>query len=201
MYEDRYDLNPVEAQQAREILSEMQLRGGRLTDPAGRPLAYRVLRGRRWLICDQGLVWRYAPEGSPQTPGLRGGPVRRNSAVEMWTGRWRKIAGPDSETTYAKQTVWVPVNSHINGHAGVSKIGWYRAEKGFAHPFDEPGEPTDEQIAEVEGRRAEAEQAIQARMRAEGLQESEPDALAEHPAPNHDRPAKSPSGKGRRRGS
>ena len=169
MYEDRYDLNPAELQQAQEILSEMQLRGGRLTDSAGRPLAWRVLRGRRWLICDKGLVWRYAPEGSPQVPGLRGGPVRRNSAVEMWTGRWRKTVDPDGEVAYAKQIVWVPMDSHVNGHAGVSKLGWYRTEKGFAHPFDSPDAPGDEQIAELEGRRAEADRAVYARMAAEGL--------------------------------
>ena len=201
MYEDRYDLSGAELQQAREILSEMQLRGGRLTDSAGRPLACRVLRGRRWLICDKGLIWRYAPAGSPQVPGLRGGPVRRNGAVEMWTGRWRKVIGPDGEATYAKQTVWVPTDSHVNGHAGVSKLGWYRTEKGFAHPFDEPGAPSDEQIAELEGRRAETDRAVYSRMLAEGLAADEPTEPAEKPAPSRDRSGKHKPGKGRRNGS
>jgi hypothetical protein len=169
MYEDAYDLNGSETQQVQEILAEMSLRGGRLTDAAGRPIAYRVLRGRRWLVCDKHLVWRYVPEGSPQVPGTRGGACRRNSAIEMWTGRWRKVLGADGKPTYAKQIVWVPLDDHVNGHPGISKLGWYRSEKGFSHPFDQPDAPTAEQIDELEGRRAEAEQAVYARMMVEGL--------------------------------
>jgi len=174
MYEDAYDLNGSEIQQVQEILAEMSLRGGRLTDAAGRPIAYRVLRGRRWMVCDKHLVWRYAPEGSPQVPHARGGPCRRNSAVEMWTGRWRKVLGADGKPTYAKQIVWVPLDDHVNGHPGISKLGWYRSEKGFSHPFDQPDAPTDEQIGQLEGRRAEAEQAVYARMMVEGLAAPEP---------------------------
>ena len=174
MYEDAYDLNGSETQQVQEILAEMSLRGGRLTDAAGRPIAYRVLRGRRWMVCDKGLVWRYAPEGSPQVPGTRGGPCRRNSAIEMWTGRWRKVLGADGSPTYAKQIVWVPLDDHVNGHPGISKLGWYRSEKGFSHPFDQPDAPTAEQIDQIEGRRAEAEQAVYARMVVEGLSVAEP---------------------------
>ena len=174
MYEDAYDLNGSETQQVQEILAEMSLRGGRLTDAAGRPIAYRVLRGRRWMVCDKHLVWRYAPEGSPQVPHTRGGPCRRNSAVEMWTGRWRKVLGADGKPTYAKQIVWVPLDDHVNGHPGISKLGWYRSEKGFSHPFDQPDAPTDEQIGQLEGRRAEAEQAVYARMMVEGLAAPEP---------------------------
>ncbi len=169
MYEDAYDLNGSETQQVQEILAEMSLRGGRLTNAAGRPIAYRVLRGRRWMVCDKGLVWRYAPEGSPQVPGTRGGTQRRNSAVEMWTGRWRKVVGADGKPTYAKQIVWVPMDDHVNGHPGISKLGWYRSEKGFSNPFEQPEAPTAEQIDELEGRRAEAEQAVYARMMVEGL--------------------------------
>jgi len=174
MYEDAYDLGAHELQQVQEILAEMSLRGGRLTDAAGRPIAYRVLRGRRWLVCDKGLVWRYAPEGSPQVPGTRGGTCRRNSAVEMWTGRWRKVLGTDGSATYAKQIVWVPLDDHVNGHPGISKLGWYRSEKGFSHPFDQPDAPTAEQIDEIEGRRAEADHAVYARMMVEGLAAPEP---------------------------
>ena len=174
MYEDAYDLNGPETQQVQEILAEMSLRGGRLTDAAGRPIACRVLRGRRWMVCDKGLVWRYAPEGSPQVPGTRGGTQRRNSAVEMWTGRWRKVIGADGKPTYAKQLVWVPLDDHVNGHPGISKLGWYRSEKGFSHPFDRPDAPTDEQIGQIEGRRSEAEQAVYARMMVEGLAAPEP---------------------------
>jgi len=196
MYEDAYDLNDSEMRQVQEILSDMSLRGGRLADSAGRPIAYRVLRGRRWLVCDKGLVWRYAPEGSPQVPGTRGGPCRRNSAVEMWTGRWRKVQGPDGEATYAKQTVWVPMDDHVNGHAGITKLGWYRSEKGFAHPFETPNAPTREQIDELEGRRVTAEQAVYARMMAEGL-------AADEPAPENKGaaipPAETPSRRGIRK--
>jgi hypothetical protein len=169
MYEDAYGLNGSETQQVQDILAEMSLRGGRLADAAGRPIAYRVLRGRRWMVCDKGLVWRYAPEGSPQVPGVRGGPCRRNSAVEMWTGRWRKVRIADGKPTYAKQIVWVPLDDHVNGHPGISKLGWYRSEKGFSHPFEQPDAPTPEQIDEIEGRRAQAEQAVYARMMVEGL--------------------------------
>ena len=174
MYEDAYDLNDSEAQQVQEILSDMSLRGGRLTDPAGRPIAYRVLRGRRWLVCEKGLVWRYAPEGSPHVPGARGGSCRRNSAIEMWTGRWRKVQGSDGAATYAKQTVWVPMDDHVNGHAGITKLGWYRSEKGFLHPLEQPDSPTPEQIDALEGRRAAADQAVYARMMVEGLAAGEP---------------------------
>jgi hypothetical protein len=205
MYEDRYDLSGPELQQAQEILAEMSVRGGRLTDSAGRPIAYRVLRGRRWLICDKGLIWRYAPEGSPQSPAVRGGPVRRNSAIEMWTGRWRKVSGPDGKVAYAKQIVWVPMDNHVNGHAGISKLGWYRTEKGFAHPFDSPEAPSPEQIAELEGLRAQADQAVYARMMVEGLSAPQPDAAKpadlpqRQPAPAA--PAKTAAQKGRRHAS
>ncbi len=169
MYENVYDLNDSEARQVQEILSDMSMRGGQLTNQAGRPIAYRVLRGRRWVVCEKGLVWRYAPEGSPQVPGTRGGACRRNSAVEMWTGRWRKIQGSGGVATYAKQTVWVPLDDHVNGHAGITKLGWYRSEKGFSHPLDKPDDPTSREIDELEGRRAVAEQAVYARMMVEGL--------------------------------
>jgi len=169
MYENVYDLNDSETRQVQEILSDMSMRGGQLTNQAGRPIAYRVLRGRRWLVCEKGLVWRYAPEGSPQVPGTRGGPCRRNSAVEMWTGRWRKIQQPGGKVGYAKQTVWVPLDDHVNGHAGITKLGWYRSEKGFLHPLDKPDDPTDQEIAALEGRRAVADQAVSERMMVEGL--------------------------------
>ena len=94
----------------------------------------------------------------------------------MWTGRWRKVMGADGKPTYAKQIVWVPLDDHVNGHPGISKLGWYRSEKGFSHPFDQPDAPTAEQIDELEGRRAEAEQAVYARMMVEGLAAPDPSA-------------------------
>jgi len=92
----------------------------------------------------------------------------------MWTGRWRKIQGPDGQATYAKQTVWVPLDDHVNGHAGITKLGWYRSEKGFLHPLEQPDSPTPEQIDALEGRRAAADQAVYARMMVEGLAAGEP---------------------------
>lgn len=178
MYEDAYDLNDSEKRQVQEILAEMSLRGGRLADAAGRPIAYRVLHGRRFLVCDKGLVWRFAAAGSPQVPGQPAGVLRRNNAVEMWTGRWRKAVSPDGKPTYAKCLVWVPLDDHINGHPGISKLGWYRSEKGFKHPLDGPHAPAAEEIAALEGRRQAAAGAVYARMEAEGLSVSGPAGAA-----------------------
>ncbi len=169
MYEDVYDLTDSERLEVREILADMSLRGGRLTGPNGRPVAFRILRGRRFLLCDKGLVWRFAPAGAPQIPGQAAGVPRRNNAVEMWTGRWRKTRTPEGEHTYAKSLVWVPVDDHINGHVGISKLGWYQSEKGFKHPFAEPHAPTAEEIAALDGHAKATSGAVYARMEAEGL--------------------------------
>jgi len=169
MYEDVYDLTESEGLQVQEILTEMSLRGGRLTGPNGRPVAFRILRGRRFLICDKGLIWRFAPAGRPQVPGQVGGVPRRNNAVEMWTGRWRKTRTPEGEQTYAKCLIWVPIDDHINGHPGISKLGWYQSEKGFKHPFAEPHAPSEEEIAALDGRAKATSGAVYARMQAEGL--------------------------------
>jgi len=169
MYEEAYDLTEPEKIEVREILAEMSLRGGRLTDSGGRPIAYRVLGSRRFLVCEKGLVWRFVPEGSPKRPGKAGAAVRRNSVVEMWTGKWRKAKGTDGEDTYAKCLVWVPLDDNVNGHAGISKLGWYRSEKGFRHPLEEPHAPDEAEISALEGRERTAVGAVYARMQAEGL--------------------------------
>jgi len=169
MYEDLYDLTDSERLQVREILADMSLRGGRLAGPDGRPVAFRVLRGRRFLVCDKGSVWRFAPAGAPQIPGQVAGVVRRNSAVEMWTGRWRKTQTPEGKSAYAKCLVWVSIDDHINGHPGISKLGWYQSEKGFKHPLAEPHAPVEEEIASLEGRAEATTTAVYARMQAEGL--------------------------------
>ena len=174
MYEDRYDLSDPERREVQETLADMSLRGGRLADAAGRPIPYRVLRGRRFLVCDRGLVWRHVPAGAPHVPGQYAGTARRNSAVEMWTGRWRKASAPDGTETYAKCLVWVPLDDNINGHPGISKLGWYRSEKGFSHPLAAPHAPTAQEIETLEGRKRAATDAVYARMQAEGL--SPPDA-------------------------
>jgi len=169
MYEDAYDMTESERAEVREVLADLAARGGRLTDAAGRPIPYRVLRGRRFLVCDKGMVWRFAPEGSPHEPGKRGGTQRRYRAIEMWTGKWRKAPGPDGEKTYAKCVVWVPLDDHVNGHSGISKLGWYRSVKGFQNPMAAPEAPSAEEIAELEGRREAVAHAVYARMQAEGL--------------------------------
>jgi len=178
MYEDGYDLSDSERKEVQEILADTALRGGRLTDVAGRPIAFRVLRGRRYLVCDKGLVWRFAPEGSPQVAGQPGSVVRRNSAVEMWTGRWRKVTSPDGIETHAKCLVWVPIDDNINGHPGISKLGWYRSEKGFKHPLAEPHAPSAEEVSALEGHREAAKGAVYARMQAEGLNASDVEPAA-----------------------
>lgn len=174
MYEDRYDLTEDERSEVRQVLAEMALRGGRLADAHGRPIPHRILRGRRFMVCPKGLVWRYAPEGSAQ-PGQdpRGlspsGSPRRNSAVEMWTGKWRRALTPDGRATHAKCLIWVPLDEHINGRQNIPKLGWYRSEKGFRHPLEAPHEPSEEQVAALESRRAMLRNDISARMRQEGL--------------------------------
>ena len=178
MYEDGYDLTDAEKTQVQEVLAEMSLRGGRLTDSAGRPIAYRVLRGRRFVVCDKGMVWRYAPAGAPHIPGVASAAVRRNSVVEMWTGRWRKATTPDGKDDYAKCLVWIPLDDHINGHPGISKLGWYRSEKGFKHPLDLPQAPTAEDLAALAARRETAAGIVAARMHAEGLNVTGPTAAA-----------------------
>jgi hypothetical protein len=173
MYEEAYDLTDLERQEVQELQAGMKLRGGRLTDDGGRPVPYRILRGRRFLLCDKGLVWRFAAAGTPQVPGQAVGVCRRNSAVEMWTGRWRRQHAAEGTATYAKCIVWVPLDEHINGHPGVSKLGWYRSEKGFRHPFEDPQAPSAEQIAALESRGQAAGLAVAVRMQQEGLRVSD----------------------------
>jgi hypothetical protein len=169
MYEDAYDLTEAEKLQVQEILGEMALRGGRLADPKGRPVAYRILRSRRFLVCDKGLVWRFAPEGSAKRPGHPDAVPRRNSAVEMWTGKWRRVTAPDGRDVHAKCLVWVPLDENINGHSGISKLGWYQAEKGFRHPLTGPDAPDEGERAALEDERTGTASAVDARMGAEGL--------------------------------
>ena len=169
MYENAYDLTEPEKAHVQEALAEMSLRGGRLARPDGRPESFRILQGKRFVICDKGLLWRFAPMGSQHLPGQAGAAVRRNSAVEMWTGRWRKATTPDGSKTYAKCLVWVSIDEHVNGHAGISKLGWYQSEKGFKHPLAEPHAPSDKEVAALEGRHRAATDAVYARMQAEGL--------------------------------
>ncbi|HUS91407.1 MAG TPA: hypothetical protein VM695_06125 [Phycisphaerae bacterium] len=195
MYEDQFDLTDAERAEVREVLTDMAARGERLTDAAGRPIPFRPLRGRRFLVCDKGLLWRHAPEGSPQPVGRPGAALRRNSAVEMWTGRWRKVRTPDGRETYAKCLVWVPLDEHVNGHSGISKLAWYLSRKGFKHPHAAPHAPGDEDIAALAGRKQAAQNAVLARMQAEGLA-----APAEQGPPAPPAPPAAPEPAGRQPG-
>lgn len=169
MYENEYGLTSLELQDAAGVMGEIQLRGGKLTDERGRPMHYRVLAGRRFLVCERGLVWRYAAAGSPSVPGLRGGSVRRNSAVEMWTGKWRRRIGADGAALYDKCLVWVPLDDNVNGRQDVGKIAWYMAEKGFRHPLEGDGQPGAAERAALDDRCAAAAEAVNDRLQAEGL--------------------------------
>jgi len=189
MYEDAFEMTEHERRQVQEILADMQRRGGKLTDSAGKPVEYRVLGGRRFLVCEQGRVWRYAPSGSPCEPGRRGGSLRRNDAVEMWTGKWRRLADADGRSHHDKCLVWVALDANINGRPGIAKIAWYLAEKGFRHPLEGPGEPSDGELAALAGRQAEAADAVAARMAAEGLARDEPAAQRADDAAGEPQPA------------
>jgi hypothetical protein len=114
-------------------------------------------------------VWRYAPAGSIKIADGSSGSPRRNNAVEMWTGRWRKVKAADGTETYAKCLIWAPLDTHINGRPGISKFAWYQSVKGFHHPLDDPQTATAEDIAAVANRARRAAGAVQARMEREGL--------------------------------
>ncbi|MFW6145732.1 MAG: hypothetical protein ACOC7R_00195 [Planctomycetota bacterium] len=154
-----YDLTPAEKAEV-EAIHESIAQRGRLyrtdrdghpiTDAAGQavPAEYQVLRSRRFLVDADGIVWRFFAEGSSKNPDTpdRGGAPWRNNRVEMWTGRWRAVAGRDGHTTYAKVLVARPVDKRINGHPGMPQIQWYRTVKGYRHPHEGPREPSPEDI-------------------------------------------------------
>ncbi len=167
MYEDRYDLTDAELREARDALSDLKLRGG-LIDAAGQTADYRILQGKRFLVCRRGMVWRYLPAGAPDGAGPTA-PRRRHSAVEMWTGRWHDTIGPDGRVAYRKTLVWVPLDDHINGHPGTPQMSWYASTKGYCHPHSAPSEPTAEDIEAIESRRARAVGIVRQRMRDVGL--------------------------------
>lgn len=161
---DRYDLKPSEQHQHEEILDGIELHGGLyrtdrdghlVTDAAGNPVPadYVVLRSRRFLVDAHSVLWRFFPEGSPKNPDApdRGGAPWRSNRVEMWTGRWREVSGPDGSTTYAKVLSPRPIDKRINGHPGMSQIDWYRSRKGYKHPLDEPHAPSEADLGAATG--------------------------------------------------
>jgi hypothetical protein len=178
--EPSYALAPSEQRQVDEIKEQIAANGGLyLTDRDGNlvpdgtgnpiPVDHVILRTRRFLVDARGVVWRFFPEGAKKDPTLAdgGGAPWRNNRVEMWTGQWRKVAGPDGETQYAKVLNARPIDKRINGHPGMTQIEWYRTVKGYKHPFDPPHAPTAEQMADLERGRAGASTQVRARMSAE----------------------------------
>jgi hypothetical protein len=145
--------------------------GNLVPDGTGNPITvdHVVLRTRRFLVDARGVLWRFFAEGTKKDPDSTdgGGAPWRNNRVEMWTGRWRKVRNDDGTAGYAKVLTARPIDKRINGHPGMTQIEWYRGVKGYMHPLDPPHEPTDEQIAELEGARVGADAQVQARLTAE----------------------------------
>ncbi|MCK4624996.1 MAG: hypothetical protein KAV00_06785 [Phycisphaerae bacterium] len=173
---ETYDLNDVEQRHFQSIQDGIAANGGKLyqTDrfgdlvrgPGG-PIAieYEVLRGGQFCVDNHGTLWRYAGLGASKMPGISGGGAkRRNPAVEMWTGHWRKVKGPDGKGTYAKCTIWCSVDLCVNNFPGVSHIDWYTNTKGFGHPLSEPHAPTASQIRVMEGEQENIDQAVYAKI-------------------------------------
>ena len=178
--EPQYPLSPGEQKQYDLIkdqiatdaaLYQTDADGNPILDGTGSPspVDYVVLRTRRFLVDAAGLLWRFLPEGTKKNPDAPdgGGAPWRNNRVEMWTGKWRKVIGPDGEVTYAKVLTARPIDKRINGHPGMPQITWYRNMKGYKHPFDPPHAPTTHEIKALEGQRVSTAVAVYARMDAE----------------------------------
>lgn len=171
-----YDLNDVEQKHFQSVQDGMVANSGKLyqadrfgdlVQGPGGPVAieYEVLRGRQFCVDNHGVLWRYAGLGASKMPGSSGGGAkRRNPAIEMWTGNWRKVKGPDGKPTYAKCTIWCSVDITVNNFPGVSHIDWYQNSKGFKHPLSEPHAPSASQIRAMEGHEEEIDQAVYAKM-------------------------------------
>lgn len=161
MYEDAYDLKMHEQMHVSEILTNFEAAGGRLQDEEGNPLASIVVRGRRFLVCDKGKVWRYVYVGAPKEVK---GPPWRSECIEMWTSGWQKVQDDQGQDRYSKCLIWAPISGTTNAHEGSSHIDWYTNRKGYKHPYDPPHKPTKREIAKMEKRRDEMDQAVYARM-------------------------------------
>lgn len=161
MYEDAYDLKTHEQAHVSEILANFEAAGERLQDDQSTPLASIIVRGRRFLVCDKGKVWRYVYVGAPK--GAKGMPWR-SDCIEMWTGRWQKTQDKDGKDRYSKCLIWAPISDTTNAHDATSHIDWYTNRKGYKHPHDPPHNPTSREIAKMEKQRDELDQAVYARM-------------------------------------
>ena len=197
---DHYEFTPLEKNKIDEILGSIQMndglfkrdnQGGVLRQD-GQPLrlAFEVVYGKRYCVDPRGRVWRYAAAGTPKMPGMPhgGGVPRRVNVIEMWTGHWRKMIGPDGIPTYAKNLIWCSVTPGVNEHPNITHIDWYTTSKGFKHPFDPPHAPTQAQLRVLERKASETDLIIYAKIgeeaEAEGLDAKELQAASgiENPA-------------------
>ena len=143
--------------------------GNSLRDAAGQPITrdYQVVRGKRFMVDAHGILWRFFPRGGPKDrrDPTGGGPPRRYSGAEMWTGKWRPCIDPRTgRPTYAKRTVIVPIDPNVNAHPRISNVDWYRTEKGYKHPFDPPDCPSELEIRAMDRRRLGVVEAVYAKM-------------------------------------
>ena len=174
-----YRLTPLEQRSCDEILERIELHAGlfrihRDADHYGEPIrdntgamfptSWQPLRGKRYCIDRNGRIWRLYAEGTSKTGKATGGGAPwRTDMIEMWTGSWRKVKGPDGKPTYAKHLIAVPVGLGVN-QKRTPHLDWYQQKKGFKHPFDPPHAPTAEQIAVLQGKEIETHAAVLARM-------------------------------------
>ena len=173
---DKYELTAMEQKQVDEIQEQIAQFGSPvMVDPYGQPvinnggmvpLEYAVLRSRRYLVDNEGVVWKYTAEGAPKSPGVSGTP-RRNSVVEMWTGQWRVTKAEDGTVKYTKRILNRPIDEKIGGQPGMTKIQYYRIVKHYKHPFDPPHAPTEQQIRVMQGNAAVRATEVAARMETE----------------------------------
>lgn len=167
MPETQYEFTALEQDELTQLRSRLSRDSGLfacdaagelLLDSANRPvgLEYVVLRSRRYLMDHTGKVWRFFAEGTRKDPSAPdgGGAPWRNNRVEMWNGRWRRVAAPDGTARYEKMLVTRPLDKRINGHPGMSQIDFYCQQKHYRHPQDEPHEPTSPEREDLDtGRR------------------------------------------------
>lgn len=195
MYEDSYDLETHEQTEVQQILTRWKSNGRRHQNAEGQPIAFVVLATRRFLVCENGEVWRYAAKGTPKQFDERGkeqSAPRRNPAIEMWTGHWQKVIDPATgKPTHSKCLIWVSVATTVNARPGLSHIAWYRSRKRLKHPHESPHRPSQVEIDALEGRRQATRHAVLAIMEKEGL---DPEGTpAEAPPPTN--PPKAPARK------
>jgi len=206
----QYELTEMERRSADDILDSIQVNNGlflrnRHPDHFGEllrdgngvpvPAMYEPLRGRRYCMDASGTIWRLFGEGTPKTANARdAGSPWRTDMIEIWTGHWRKVIGPDGRPTYAKCLIAIPVGKGVNEGPPPAMV---RArQKGFKHPFEPPHYPSPQQIADLEGKEAETYNAILARLpevaKATGANEADLRAQMKPPVREMREPAEEP---------